>query len=84
MRGQPLPVRPVFAELLPEPSWNHAWRVIVDGPLKLINKVSENSVELYDLSKDPTEKHNIALESADEVKRLKQGLQRWAQAATRP
>jgi arylsulfatase A-like enzyme len=45
---------------LPTPSWNHLWRVIIEGDLKLIHKISENTIELYDLRKDPTEQTNLA------------------------
>ena len=58
--GEPLPAQPVYAELLPTPSWNHLWRVIIEGDLKLIHKISENTIELYDLRKDPTEQTNLA------------------------
>jgi arylsulfatase A-like enzyme len=58
--GEPLPVHPVYAELLPTPSWNHLWRSIIEGELKLIHKLSENTLELYDLGKDPTEQKNLS------------------------
>jgi arylsulfatase A-like enzyme len=58
--GEKLPPAPAYAELLPTPSWNHLWRAIIDGDLKLIHKISENTIELFDLKKDPTEQHNLA------------------------
>ncbi|HEX4460585.1 MAG TPA: sulfatase-like hydrolase/transferase, partial [Polyangia bacterium] len=68
--GQPLSPKPVYAEMLPAPSWNHHWRAIVDGQWKLLDKLSENTQELYDLSRDPTEQHNVAPEHRDIVGRL--------------
>jgi arylsulfatase A-like enzyme len=59
MLGEPLAPAPVYAELLPTPSWNHAWRAIMEGDVKLIQKLSENTSELYDLKKDPTEQKNL-------------------------
>jgi arylsulfatase A-like enzyme len=58
--GDKLPPQPVLAELLPAPSWNHQWRAIIVGNLKLIQKISENTVEMYDLGSDPSEQHNLA------------------------
>ena len=34
--------------------------LLVDGIWKLIQKLSENTTELYDLTADPTEQHNLA------------------------
>ena len=60
MLGDKLEARPVYAEMLPAPSWNHLWKAVIDGDTKLIQKISENTVEVYDLLKDPTEQHNLA------------------------
>jgi arylsulfatase A-like enzyme len=60
MLGEKLAPRPVYAELLPAPSWNHKWRAFIADGHKLIEKLSENTVELYDLAADPTEQHNLA------------------------
>jgi arylsulfatase A-like enzyme len=70
MLGETSPKELVYAELLPAPSWNHQWRALVDGTWKLIDKLSENTVELYDLAKDPTEQHNLATERREIVGRL--------------
>jgi arylsulfatase A-like enzyme len=64
MLGAKLPPRPIYAELLPTPSWNHHWRSIIDGDMKLIHKISEGSLELFDLSADPTEQTNLAADTA--------------------
>ncbi|HEY2745105.1 MAG TPA: sulfatase-like hydrolase/transferase [Polyangia bacterium] len=68
--GEPLPPAPIYAEMLPATSWNHYWRALVDGSWKLIQKLSENTTELYDLSSDPTEQHNLASSRPDEAAKL--------------
>ena len=72
--GQPLAAEPVYAELLPATSWQHSWRVLVEGKYKLVDKISENSIELYDVAVDPREQHNLALSSPSEARRMKQAL----------
>jgi arylsulfatase A-like enzyme len=69
--GEPARPELVYAELLPAPSWNHTWRALVDGKWKLVDKLSENTVELYDLQGDPGEQHNLAESHAAEVARLR-------------
>jgi arylsulfatase A-like enzyme len=81
--GEPLADAPVYAELLPEPSWNHAWRALVDGSSKIIDRLSDNSVELYDLAADPTEQHNLAFTKPGEARRLKQALPGYLAAPPR-
>lgn len=73
MLGEPLAPQPVYAELLPSPSWNHLWRAIIEGDHKLIHKLSENMTEVYDLSKDPTEQTNLA-GSDEQTAKLQQAL----------
>jgi arylsulfatase A-like enzyme len=58
--GEPLADEPIYAELLPAIDWKHHWKVLVSGGWKIIQKLSENTVELYDLTKDPNEQHNLA------------------------
>jgi arylsulfatase A-like enzyme len=74
MLGEPLAPRPVFAELLPTPSWNHHWRAIIEGGFKLIAKLSENTIELYDLEHDPTEQKNLAGSDGDRAASLQRAL----------
>ena len=76
MLGEPLDEEPVYAELLPAIDWRHHWRVLVSGGWKIIQKLSENSVELYDLSKDPNELRNL---SESEPARLKEMLHKLSQ-----
>jgi len=68
--GEPPKKELVYAEMLPATSWNHFWRALVDGHWKLIQKLSENGTELYDLQSDPTEQHNLAGQKPDEAARL--------------
>ncbi|HEY1586482.1 MAG TPA: sulfatase-like hydrolase/transferase, partial [Polyangia bacterium] len=72
--GEPLRPELVYAEMLPATSWNHHWRALVDGSWKLIEKLSENTTELYDLSTDPTEQHNLAGTKPNEATRLDREL----------
>lgn len=66
--GEKLPPEPVYAEMLPAPSWNHFWRAIIDDGLALIHKISENTTELYDLKNDPEEAHDLAGKDGRTVK----------------
>ena len=68
--GEPAKKELIYSEMLPATSWNHFWRALVDGNWKLIQKLSENGTELYDLSTDPTEQHNLAGSKPDEAARL--------------
>jgi len=82
MLGEPLPPRPVYAELLPDPTWVHLWRTIIsgDGSWKLLQKLSENMTELYDLAADPTEQKNLAPAEDARVKQLSHQLRQIAPA----
>lgn len=59
LAGQPLPERPVHAELCPYRNWKHELRMTVapDGKSKLIE--GEGLWELYDLEADPDELRNL-------------------------
>jgi arylsulfatase A-like enzyme len=78
--GEALEPRPIYAELLPDPTWIHNWRAIIDGDWKLIQKLSENSTELYDLKADPTEQKNLATSEGERVKSLSRTLRQVAPA----
>lgn len=60
IRGETLPERPVFAELLAYPGWEHDLKMAVsgDGAWKLVNVISQRRFELYDLAKDPGEERD--------------------------
>ena len=77
--GQPLPPRPLYAQLLPAPSWNHKWMAMVsaDGKYKLIYRVSDRAFELYDLQADPGEKQNLYDSQQELASKLREELTRW-------
>jgi arylsulfatase A-like enzyme len=77
--GAPLEPRPIFAQLLPAPSWNHKWMAMVsgDGRYKLIYRLSDRAFELYDLSQDPTEEKNLATSQPKVAAKLREELSRW-------
>lgn len=77
LRGHALDERPIYAEMLPAPSWKHAWRVYSDGRWKLVDKLSENMVELYDTERDPSEQQNLALSDPQHAERLQQQLKQF-------
>jgi arylsulfatase A-like enzyme len=60
IRGDERPVRPIFAELVPATAWPHRAAMTVDGPYKLIHRISDRRYELYDLTTDPGEHRNLA------------------------
>ena len=63
---------------------HNGYFVLVDGNLKILDKISENTVELYDLAQDPTEQRNIALSSPAEAKRMKQALRDYMASIREP
>jgi len=52
------------------------WRCILDGDLKFIWS-SNGKHELYDLSRDPRELHNLAVEEPETTRRLGRRLDEW-------
>lgn len=79
MLGQAMKPRPVFAELVPAPSWPHAAKSMVtgDGTHKLIYVTSEKRFELYDLSADPEERNDLFNQDKELAERLKAQLIEW-------
>jgi arylsulfatase A-like enzyme len=76
MLGEPLEPQPILAELLPTPSWAYNWRAMISGTDKIIDKLTDNTIEVYDLAKDPTEQENLARTDPDRTTRLKKELSR--------
>ena len=74
-----IPPRPVYAELLPYPTWPHKWKALItpDRRYKLIHRVSDNIFEVYDLKNDPDEQNNIAFTNRSLTTKLKQELSRF-------
>ena len=63
---------------------NYAWHrsnrlggAIREGSLKLVENFDDGSHELYDLSNDLSEKHNLAGERPDDAARLRKRLAQW-------
>ncbi len=79
MRGVPLEGRPVFAELLPAPYWNHSAKAMIsaDGRYKLIYRISERRFELYDLAQDPGESRDLYRRRPDIAESMTQALIDW-------
>jgi arylsulfatase A-like enzyme len=50
---------------------------IRQGDLKLIENLDDGSVELYDVRKDISERHNLAAEQPQVAARLRQRLHAW-------
>lgn len=66
---------------------NYAWHsqnrlggCIIQRDYKLLNWYDDDSVELYHLSTDPGEHHNLAKQNPEQSERLKQKLKRWLKA----
>jgi arylsulfatase A-like enzyme len=80
--GEELPPRPVHAELLPAPSWDHAarMRVLADGKTKLFYRVSDNAFERYDLSTDPEERTDLWGKDAAADQAAKTELVEWMES----
>jgi hypothetical protein len=74
LKGEALPPRPVPAELLPAPSWNHHARALIDGQWKVIYKISDGLWELYDLQADPHEKRNLFFTEKERAASMKRAL----------
>jgi len=78
LAGKPLPPRPAFSELLPEPKWDHDAKSMIsaDGKRHVFYRISDSRWEIYDLEKDPDERTNIADSDPDAAK-LKAELAAW-------
>jgi arylsulfatase A-like enzyme len=78
LTGTSLPPKPAFAELLPEPKWDHDAKSMIsaDGKRHVFYRISDSRWEIYDLEKDPDERTNIADSDPDAAK-LKAQLAAW-------
>jgi arylsulfatase A-like enzyme len=81
--GDELPPRPAYGELLPAPSWDHEWKMMLegDGRWKLIYRLSDARFELYDLASDPGEQRDLYRERPDDARRLEQALAAWIESS---
>jgi len=82
LEGKPLPPKPAFAELLPEPKWDHDAKSMIsaDGKRHVFYRISDSRWEIYDLEKDPEERTNIA-DSDPDAQKLKDELAAWIEGA---
>jgi arylsulfatase A-like enzyme len=64
VRGEVVPPRPIYAELLPATAWPHHAAMMIDGRHKVIHRISDRRWEMYDLARDPGEKTNLAASPA--------------------
>lgn len=80
--------RAIFAEAyehdiqnLDQPTQSLQYRIGIDYPWKLLlpdtRNVPDQSIELFDLSRDPFERKNLAEEKPEEVTRLKDAVDAW-------
>jgi arylsulfatase A-like enzyme len=60
LAGEPLPPVPIFLEQLAYPAHpEHVVGVVTPAGRKLIRNVTDGTIELYDLAKDPGERRNL-------------------------
>jgi arylsulfatase A-like enzyme len=62
---------------------DHFTLAVRDGNWKYIFDLREGAEELYDLSRDPTEQHNVASQQPERSARLRQRLAAWTDANRR-
>jgi arylsulfatase A-like enzyme len=74
LRGEPLAVSPLRAELVPYPGWQEHIQAVVDFPLKLVRNRTKNTWELFDLSVDPREQSNLYRKRTEDAKRMRRLL----------
>lgn len=75
--GAPLPPQPAFAELLRAPDWDHeAKSMITADHMHVYFRSSDSKWEIYDLTKDPDEKTDLA-DGNPKLAEYKQQLAAW-------
>lgn len=74
--GETIAPRPVYAQLMPAPSWKHEAVMTVDaaGTDKVIYRVSEGAWEIFDLEADPEERSDLSRENPDKLAQMKEKL----------
>ena len=77
--GQALAPRPIFAEMLPAPYWDHSAKAMItgDGTHKLLYQISDKRFELYDLTVDPGERRDVFVTQPDVAAALQQEMIDW-------
>jgi arylsulfatase A-like enzyme len=84
--GEAQAPRPAFAELLPAPEWDHEGKSMIsaDGKWHLFYRQSDRKYELYDLTADPEEKHDLWDEQKDVGAQMQKQLADWIDALGDP
>jgi arylsulfatase A-like enzyme len=79
VHGKPIAERPVYAQLIPAPSWNHeaVMMVAASGADKVIYRISDGAWELYDLAGDPEERAERSGDDAARLAEMKDALGRF-------
>ena len=78
LKGDNLPrQKPLFWE------WKDG-QAVRDGAWKLVKLRKQDSWDLFNVEKDPTETINLAKENPDIVKEMDQQFQQWKVATTSP
>ena len=71
--------RRIGALLMRYPSWPKGWRAMISGDYKVLHRVTENRLEIYNLTTDPGEKKNLARTDPALAKKLRLELARFAE-----
>lgn len=76
---EPVPDRPIFAQLLPYTSWKEHHEAIIWGQEKFIVNLTSGVEEYYDLAEDPGEQKNLRQERRERADVLKAKLYEFMQ-----
>lgn len=74
---EPVPLHPVYSELLPYTNWKEHHKSLIYGDKKLIKVFTSGTSTLYDLKQDPAEQTNIASQDPESYKQLSGMLSDW-------
>ncbi len=67
----------VYIEKIKAPTFPYTLRGIIQWPYKLIHRVDDSAFELYNLSADPAEQHNLAETEASTLKQMQETYNNW-------
>jgi arylsulfatase A-like enzyme len=77
--GEELAERPVYAEMLPAPYWDHSAKAMYtgDGRHKLLYRISDKRFELYDVAEDFGERRDLFSKQPDLAEKLQKSMVDW-------